>query len=604
VTGRPSARGRSFWSVIAAAGALALATLPAHAQAGDPQLTQADEGRLLRDAAALEAAGDLPGSERALRAVLARTPGSLAALIALERVLMMQSRTAELIPAVEASLARDPKSPVAHQMRVRAFSALDRVEDLERAAKAWIAATPNIETPYREVARVWRQRHQLTRAVDVLELGRSRIRREDALALELGDVYAEAGDAGRAVREWNRAIGADGHGFLLVQRRISNLPNGGATLIPELVAALTREPTTLPRQRAATQIAIEAGLEAEAETIAREVAGSLERDHRWSFLVDVARRSDGAGLNRLAYWAYGQLLNGRGSDDQKLAIRTRHAELALAVGDTASAEAAYTQLERAFAVGSPQRRQAVAIRIELLARDGQVEQARAEYESFRREFPVAEELDAVAAAIANMLLDRGEHDAAELVLANVTGPQSGLARARILLRRGEVDRARDELLGSAPALHGAQATETIALATLLGRVSADGGELVGRAMARASGGAIDEAVTLLLDESESLPAGERPAVLEFAASLADRAQLTERAELVRREIVSEHEGAREAPAAMLALARTLMAEGRSPEEARVLLESIVLEHPRSPLVPQARGELDRLAGRVPGGRVP
>ncbi len=563
----------------------------------------AEELRLLSEASALESAGNLEGAERVLRSLLATTPTSLSALISLERILGMQGKTADLVPAVDRLLEQDPESTIGHQMRVRAYAALNRVDDLERAAHAWIAATPDIETPYREIARVWRQRQDLTRALNVLEAGRKRIRRPDALALELGDVFAEARDYPRAVREWNRAIGPQGHGFLLVQRRVMNLPGGGAELIPRLVEALTRLPTTMPRQKAATQIAIDAGLGAEAAAIARAVAGSLEGPERRSFLVEVGRRADGAGLDALAYWSYGELVKSGGSIDQMLALRTRMAELALEIGDTASATAAYRELERAFAVGSPQRREAVAVRIQLLARDGEIERARAEFDSFRREFPDAAEADAVAAALGNVLLDRGDEASAEAVLAGITGPRSGVARGRILIRRGEVERAKNELLASAPALHGKEATETIELATLLGRLTQSGGELVGKAMARAATGERAESIDMLFEESRPLAAAERTAILEFAASLADRSELGEQAEHVRREIVMEYPKSREAPAAMLALARTLTLEKRAPEEARLLLEKLILEHPRSALVPQARRELDRVLGRVPPGGV-
>lgn len=596
--GRPAAKGRS-WRAIALAGGLAwLAPGAAHAQVA---AAPTDETALLREAAALETAGDLAGAERLLRSVLSATPTSLTALISLERILAMQGNTQALIPALDRLLARDADSPIGHQMRVRAFSALDRVDELERAADAWIKASPTIETPYREIARVWRERNELTRAVDVLERGRARIKRADALALELGDVYAQAADYSRAVREWNRAIGRDGHGFLLVQRRLTGLPDGGASAIPELVEALTRPPTSVARQRAASQIAIEAGLAPQAESIARATAGALDEPARRSFLVEVARRADGAGLSAVAYWAYRELIAAGGPVDQMLALRTRAAELALAVGDTASAAAQYAQLEQAYAAGSPQRRQAVSVRIQLLARDGELDRAATEYASFRREFDDATETDAVAAALANALLDRGEESAAEDVLVGVHGPRSGLARARVLMRRGEVERARNELLGSAPSLHGAEATETIALASLLGRLSPEGGELVGRAMAVAAEGDREEGVKLLLEGSGPIAGNERAAILEFAATLADRAQLEERAEQMRREIVAEYPRSREAPSALLALARTVAQRPGSHDEGRLLLERLILEHPRSALVPQARRELDRLLGRVPPG---
>jgi hypothetical protein len=568
----------------------------AHAQGN---AAASDELTLLQEAGALETAGDLEGSERVLRSILTMTPTSLSALISLERILAMQGKTADLIPAVDRLLASDAESPIGHQMRVRALSALDRVEELEMAAGEWIAATPKIETPYREIARVWRQRHELRQAVKVLELGRSRIRRADALALELGDVFAEAGDYRSAVREWNRAIGGDGHGFLLVQRRTMNLPDGGAAVIPQLVDALAKPPTTMPRQKAAAQLAIDAGLDVEAEAITRSMAGALKGAQRQSLLVEVARRSDGAGLDQLAYWAYRELVMAGGSVDQMLAVRTRLAELALAVGDTVSAAAAYRELERAYAVGSPQRRQAIAVRIELLARDGQADRARAELDAFRGEFADAPELDGVAAAVANALIDQGDELGAQTVLTGVSGPRSGLALSRILIARGEVERARNELLISAPALHGAEATQAIALAALLGRLSKEGGELVAKAMTNAAAGEREDAVDLLFDESKPLSGTERATILDFAAQLADRANLGEQAEQIRREIITEYPRCREAPGAMLSIARTLAVQKRAPEEARLLLENLILEHPRSALVPQARRELDQLLGRVP-----
>jgi TolA-binding protein len=56
-----------------------------------------------------------------------------------------------------------------------------------------------------------------------------------------------------------------------------------------------------------------------------------------------------------------------------------------------------------------------------------------------------------------------------------------------------------------------------------------------------------------------------------------------------------------APAALLSLASALVARGASIVDARLLLEKVILEYPKSALVPQARRDLDRLLGRVPGG---
>jgi tetratricopeptide (TPR) repeat protein len=563
------------------------------------QASVSSEILLLRDAVSRETAGDFRGAESILVGILNRNPQSLPAILSLERVLKLQNRLGDLIPHIDNLLKSDPESTTGHLMRVKAFGALDNVTELVRAGEAWIKTTPKLETPYSELARVWRIRNDYARAVQYLEMGRSRIGRDDALALELGDVYAEMEEYGRAVREWDRAIGPDARGFLTVQRRLSSMRDGGAQILPRLIDALLRTPTSTARRRAAAQLAIDAGLAERAEEISRTTVAVLPPADKQGFIVEVARRADGAQLPKLAFWAYGELIPMRPVGEQLLALRARMAELALAMGDTAKAAETYRSLESAYAVGSPERRQASALRIQLIAREGRMDEAAAELKTFRQDYPDAPELDAIGAAIANTLIDGGDVDRAETMLSGLSGPRVNLARSRLSLRRGDIAKAKASLLAAAPGLHGAEATEAIKLATVLGRVSAAGGELMGRALSRASGGAQAEAVGLLMNSARSLPGNEAAIILEMAASIADRNQLESEAEKARRIIIKDFATAAEAPAALLALARSLSQRNESVTEAREQLERLILEHPRSALVPQARQELDRLMGRVP-----
>jgi hypothetical protein len=104
-------------------------------------------------------------------------------------------------------------------------------------------------------------------------------------------------------------------------------------------------------------------------------------------------------------------------------------------------------------------------------------------------------------------------------------------------------------------------------------------------------------VLLLYEGSASLPELERSAILDFAAGLADRTGLSEEAEQMRREIVEEAPESPEAPLALLALARQRLVRKDGQDEARQLLERLIVEYPRSALVPQAQRELDRLAAQ-------
>jgi tetratricopeptide (TPR) repeat protein len=556
-----------------------------------------DEVLLVRDATVREQVGDFVGSQRILEGILKANPQSLSALLSLERVLRVQGKLADLLPFVEAHLKADHTSAIGHQMLIRALSALDQIPELERASEAWIKAVPKIETPYREIARIWEQRGDYLRAVQYLEMGRARAGR-DALALELGDMFAKLDEPERAVREWDRAIGPDARGLLLVQRRLTTLKDGGARVLPGLIDALASS-QLVPRRRAAVQLAIDAGMGPKALEIAQRIATDLKGEERQGFLVEIARRSDAAQLPRLAYWAYSQFAMNNFAPDQLLAIRARIAELALATGDTASAARGFRELEQSFESGSPQRRQATALRIQLMVKEGKLAEAATELRAFRDEYAEAPELDATAAMLATGYYEKGELEAAAGALERVAGPHSNLARGRIALRRGDVAGARAALMASAPSLRGAEATQTLKLATLLGKVSREGGELLGEALAASSGGESKSAVLTVEKRADALPEIERPAILDFAAALADRGQLPLDAERIRRRIITDFPKSNEAPSALLTLARSLTERGEAVDEAKTWLEKLIIEYPRSALVPQARQELDRLQGRVP-----
>jgi tetratricopeptide (TPR) repeat protein len=562
---------------------------PAHATIA----TQYSEAQLLREAAAHEAAGRYDPADSLLRAVLDLNPASLSALLTYERIAALRGHVEDVLPVVAVVLEVEPASIVAHQIRVRTLSRLNREADLVEAAADWIAAMPAVETPYREIAKVWRTRGDHERAVRALERGRDRVRRPDALALELGDAWAEMGDSRAVAREWSRAIGPRGEAFLLVQRRLSNLPDAGASVIPMLIEALVAKNATPARRKAAVQLAIEAGLDRRAEALSAPLVSELQDVERRAFLVELGRRADGAGLRRLALWAYGRIVAEGADADPMLPVRTRMAELALSLGDTAKAAAVYREVEGQLDPGSPERRQAQSLRVQRLAKENSFDDALDALRELAATPNAGAEADLAAAVLANALVDAGRAPDAERAHDAMQGPQVSLARGRDLITLGDVDRARAEILAAAPRLAGPEATEAIRLASLLGRLSDDGGELVAEGLAEISAGDRRAGVMRGYDGSERLPESERAAILDFAAGLAERIGLAAEADQLRRDLVAETPDAPEAPAALLSLARGQL-DRRSREEARLLLERLVFEYPRSALAPQARRELERL----------
>jgi predicted negative regulator of RcsB-dependent stress response len=550
----------------------------------------------MREAAALEEAGDLAGATTVLRSVLEQNPSSLTGLLTYERLLAVQGRIADVIPMVDRLLELDATSSIGHQVRLRVLAQGNDVAALERAVARWIQASPSLETPYREAAVMWRGRGDAKRAIALLEQGRKRIDRDDALALELGDAWADADDLRRAAAEWARAVGPDGRGFLLVQRRVQSQPEGGAGAIPALVDQLGAGAPTAGRRRAAALLAIEAGLEPRAERLVREAVAHAAPNQREQVLVELARRADAGGMRRIALWAYDELLRSTREAGAALAIRTRVAELALLAGDTARAAEVYRELEAASAAGSPRRRQAMALRIQLTLGEGRLDRAAEEVDAFRSEFGQTAELDATAALLATRLLESDRADDALRVVTGVSGPRTAQLRGRLFIRSGDLHAAREELLQAAPQLQGREATETISLAALLVRTSANGGEFVAR-MVAADDAERQRLVHDALADTERLPPAERAVVLDFVAGVADRAGMADDAVMVRHEIVSRLPRTPEAPAALLALARHALTQHEATDEATVLLERLILDYPRSALAPQARIELQRLQNR-------
>lgn len=581
------------WRAVVALAMVGLST-PAAAQTADQE-----EIDLIQRASQQEAAGELDAAERLLRAALEKRAASAPALLSLERVLRIQGRLDGLPPLVETALESDPESTLLNQLLVRSYSELDRVAELERAGERWMRAVPGTEIPYREVARVWSSRGEYGRARAVLEEGRRRVGIANALALELGDLYAAVGEPVLAIREWERSIGPTGRGLSQVRRRLRAMPDAGASLAPELVDLLAADGSAAGRLDAAIELAVEAGLEPRARTMTEGRLPALSDPEQRSLLHRLARRADRGGHRVLAHWAYERLLNLDGvgqSQGARVALRERLAELALELGDTAAAAGGYQAVEEAGAPGSEQRRHATAARIELLAAQDP-DLASRSLAAFRAEHSGSPETDRLTAAVAEALLDRARVEEAESLLVEADGPLSGRLRGRLMLLRGDVAAARREFLNAAPALRGVEATAALSMVTLLGHVSAESAVTIGEALAFRDRGEPGAAVDRVRSRVDTLPSGDRPPLLEFVAGLAAEAGLTEDARDVWRRLVTEHPRSREAPGALLALARDLAGDAGGEAEARELLERLIIEYPRSALVPQARRALDRLEGR-------
>ncbi len=171
-----------------------------------------EETRLLREAAARESRGDLDGAERVLRRLLVASPASSGGLFALERVLRTKGEPRAILPAVDTFLAHDPSASGVRYLKLRVLSDLDSLDAVREEGEQWLGEQASSEASYREVARIYERAFGADRALDVLRRGRSALHREDAYALEIGDLLVTSGDVDGAVSRMGAGRSGEGRG--------------------------------------------------------------------------------------------------------------------------------------------------------------------------------------------------------------------------------------------------------------------------------------------------------------------------------------------------------------------------------------------------------
>jgi tetratricopeptide (TPR) repeat protein len=503
---------------------------------------------------------------------------------------------AELLPAVDRFLERDPESSGVRYLKLRVLMELDSLDALRAEAEQWLEFDATNEVPYREVARVFERAFGVGEAMELLREGRIATGRDDALALEIGDLLAAMGDTDGAVDEWALAVGEDAAQATTITRRVQGLTSGVAEAGRRLVNTLA-ESDGLPRRRAAARVALDLGLGDEAMRFAQDVAGDLDGRARTSFLSDVARRARDQDLVAVASWAYDELGDDAGSPAERRQFDQRIIDIALAAGDTSTALEAQRRVAASFSPESVDRRRATAQVIRLEGTRSDPERLRGLLSDFREDFPNAPELDDLAATVASALQARGDPSGAAVVLEGIEGPKSSLEKAYLLLGEGEVEQARRTLLLALTGLPPSEATEVIQFAGLLGRVSSEGAELLAAAGVEAHRGDGPGAARALADGASALEEGDRVPVLAEAARIASRGGADALAAEIRGRIVAEYPDAPEVGEASLALARYHARTPRGVAQAIRLLEELITSRPNAAVVPDARVELEKLRGR-------
>ena len=576
---------------LAVGSAFFLATLPVTAQ------VPAVERGVIREAGALQARGRLDDAEAMLEGFLASEPGSAAALFALDRVLRAQDRWLDVLSALDRLLAVQPDAPGVRHLKLRVLADADSTEALARETEAWIRLAPTDTDRYREAASFWERAFGIESALELLRRGRERSGDEAALAAEMGDLLLRAGQPGSSAAEWALAVDGSTEGADVVLSKLREASAGvQAEFVDSIVAVLSAGSGA--QRMVAVRLVLLSGHSAEALALARKSAPELETSSRRTFLEELTRRADDVRAPQVSLWALTELRGSASGGTEARVLDQRIADLALAAGDTAAALSASERLARGLPQGSAARRRLLADRIRIEAPTAVPADLIARLTEFRSEFPGAPELDGLAATAAVTLQRRGESAAAEEVLAGVGGPRSALERAYLLLERGDLGGARDAFMLAVSGLTAISATETIQLASLLGRLSSAGARVVADAAVMAHHGDEPAAARALERAVAGLPASDRPAVLAQAARLADLSGASRDAARIRGLLVEGHPDAVESGEAALALARWHARTREGVPTAVRILEELILRDPGSAVVPAARRELERLRGET------
>ena len=554
-----------------------------------------EESRLLRDAAALESRGDYERAEMVLRRLLDIDPGSTGGLFALERVFRAQGEPEKILPVVDVFIDTNSSASGVRYVKLRVLADLDSLEALEAEVTRWFESDPGSEEPYREVARVYEDVFGVDRAIETLRIAREATGREDALALEMGDLFAVTGAVDSAVEEWATAIGEDEGQAAGIVRRIEELKDGKENAGRQLVDYLAKS-GIVAHQRVGARIALDLGLEEAALDLSRRVANDLEGRSREMFLAEVARRARETGLSLAASWAYEELGRGASTPSERRQFDQRIIDVALAAGDTAAALEAQRRVANSFSLESIDRRRATAQVIRLESARADPAQLTQLLQAFRDEFPSAPELDDLAATVAKGLQVRGDLEGAAAVLDGIEGPRSGLERAYLMLDMGEIALGRGALFNVIEGLQPTEATNVIQFAGLLGRLSEEAAKVLARAGVLAHRGIVNEAVSVLVDGTDELEAKEHPPLLAEAARIADRGKAFERGASIRTRLIYEYPEAPELGDAALALARYRASTPNGIEQAIAILEELITTRPNAAVVPDARVELEKLKG--------
>jgi tetratricopeptide (TPR) repeat protein len=554
----------------------------------------AQQGGAAGRAFELERKGNYAQAAEAYRTVLAASPGDAQALFGLERTLVAMNRLGDILPQARAAVAANPRHGPAFGILLRAWSAQGEPDSVRAAAERWAAVAPGDETPYREWGLAALARRDAGGARRAFLTGRERLGQPDALAAELAQAAVQQQDWPLALKEWLAAI-ARVPGYRA--SAVGTLGAAPQAARAELLRRLGGERGPAARRLDAELRARwgdpEGGFEALSAALPQHKAAAIEA---LAGFLDQIRSQSGPAARRAQARTLSALAD-RSSGPQATRFRLDAAQAYAEAGDQGSArrllESVAGDPASAGAAGA-----AATTVIGVLVAEGNLDEAERKLAAAGRTAPAAE-VGRLQRQIAWAWARRGRTGRADTLLAADSTVEGLAVRGRVALLRGDLARA-DRLLKEAGPFAGGReaATERAALLAMLQALARDSLPALGAALLQLERGDTTAAVAELEKLAGSLGnSGGASEVRLYAGGAARAAGHPDDAERLYRGAL-EPADAPAAPAAALALGRLLLETDRAGAAVEIL-EQMILSHPESALLPQARRTLDQARGAVP-----
>ncbi|MGI8498589.1 MAG: hypothetical protein ACR2OG_13515 [Gemmatimonadaceae bacterium] len=529
----------------------------------------------------LEQADKLPDAARAYREALRRTPGSLPAILGLERVLAQQGHTDSLLPVLDSAIAVQPRERGLRSVQLRAVHSLGDRDRLRAAFERWRRDWPRDVAPYREYAKLLIQDGDATAADSVLRRARGELGTSRGMEAELAQLQASAGAWALAAESWRAAMASQEY---LAQAAVFSLMPTPAQARPAVRGALLAAPPSVPSRRIMAGLELAWGSPRDAWSVLRDLPRDSATLSAWLAFARRAEESE-------AWLSARDALGAAFAQTRSAEYAVRAAADALSGGDAASALALSrdaTSLLDSATVASL----LLTTEVRALSLLGRAAEAQTLLSSYDRHLRPDQRLR-LTRALAWGWVKAGDIGRAEELLRGLGDPRSGgEAAAWIALFHGDLGAARRALTFSSES-----SPDLVVALALLARTKADSAPIVGRAFLALAQGDSARAATTFEEAAAALPDA---ASLLTAASARIRTARHEipKAIALWREIALEHADAPEAPEAHLEWARALR---RSGDERAAIerLEYLILTYPQSALLPQARRELDLARAAVP-----